>query len=351
MDWREGLRQPGVAAALGAAVLFGVGTPLAKGLLAGVNPYLLAGLLYLGSGIGLSLYRRWKKAPAVRISPREAAWFAAAILSGGVAGPVLLMIGLSGMSASAASLLLNAECVFTTLIAWFAFKENFDRRLALGMAAIVAAAAILSWSGEARFAELWPTLSILGACAAWGIDNNLTRRIALTDAIWIAAQKGLVAGSINLLLAYSQGASLPGLPHLAGAMLVGVFAYGLSLTLFVTALRHLGTARAGAYFAVAPFFGAALALLMGEPITAPLLIAGALMALGTWLYLTESHVHEHSHETTEHEHEHVHDDHHQHHHELTLSVRTKHSHAHWHQPQRHRHPHFPDAHHRKHSHR
>jgi drug/metabolite transporter (DMT)-like permease len=177
---------------------------------------------------------------------------AGAIVSGGIVGPVLLMLGLTGMQASGASLLLNAEGVFTALLAWFAFKENFDRRIALGMLAIVTGSMVLSWPGEARFAGVWPALAILGACSAWGIDNNLTRKVSLTDATWIASVKGLVAGSVNLILAMVLGASLPSLPSLTGTMVVGFLAYGVSLALFVVALRHLGTARTGAYFSVAP---------------------------------------------------------------------------------------------------
>jgi drug/metabolite transporter (DMT)-like permease len=256
------------------------------------------------------------------------------------------MIGLTGMPASGASLLLNAEGVFTAGLAWFAFKENFDRRIALGMGAIVAGAAVLSWPGEARFAGLWPTLAILGACFAWGIDNNLTRKISLADATWIASVKGLVSGGVNLILAVSLGASMPALPNVAGALMVGFLAYGVSLALFVIGLRHLGTARTGAYFSVAPFFGALFALLMGEPVTMPLLIAGALMALGTWLHLTERHEHAHDHKEGWHDHEHVHDEHHQHPHDVPVTPGTRHRHLHWHQPLIHTHSHFPDAHHR-----
>ena len=346
MKWMEGLRQPGVPAALGAALLFGAGTPLAKLLLSSVSPWLLAGLLYLGSGIGLTLYRRFNNAPAVRLSRHEAPWFAGAIAAGGIVGPVLLMLGLTGMPASGASLLLNAEGVFTALLAWFAFKENFDLRIALGMAAVVAGAVVLSWwPGEARFAGLWPSLAVLGACFAWGIDNNLTRKVSLADATWIAAWKGLVAGSVNLGLALARGATLPPFSKVAGAMVVGFLAYGVSLALFVVGLRHLGTARTGAYFSVAPFFGAVLALALGEPVTLPLLIAGALMALGIGLHLTERHAHEHRHEALEHDHPHVHDEHHRHAHDEPVAPGTKHSHRHRHEPLSHTHLHFPEAHH------
>ena len=346
----SGDHRTGISAALGAALLFGAGTPLAKWLLDAVSPWLLAGLLYLGSGLGLTLYRRLIQTPAVRLPRNEVTWFAGAIVAGGIVGPVLLMIGLASMPASGAALLLNAEGVFRALLAWFAFKENVDRRIALGMAAIVAGAAVLSWPGEARFAGWWPTLAVLGACFAWGIDNNLTRNIALADATWIASVKGLVSGSVNLLLAFSLGASMPALPNLAGAMAVGLLAYGASLALFVVGLRHLGTARTGAYFSVAPFFGALLAVLMGEPVTMPLLVAGALMALGTGLHLSERHEHEHAHEAMGHDHEHVHDEHHQHGHDVPVAAGTRHHHVHWHEPLSHEHPHFPDAHHRRHTH-
>lgn len=188
----------GVGSALLAAVLFGAGTPLAKVLLAGVGPWMLAALLYLGSGLGLAVLRRARPTPSARLERSEWPWLVGAVGAGGVAGPVLLMFGLSGMPAAGASLLLNAEGVFTALLAWFAFKENFDRRIALGMLAIVAGAVVLSWPGEARFGAAWPSLAILGACLAWGVDNNLTRKVSLADATWVAMVKGLAAGSVNL---------------------------------------------------------------------------------------------------------------------------------------------------------
>ncbi len=346
MIWLAGLRKAGVASALWAAVLFGAGTPLAKWLLQAVNPWLLAGLLYLGSGAGLTVYRRLRRAPAARLPRNEVPWLVGAILSGGIVAPVLLMVGLQAMPASAASLLLNAEAVFTVLLAWFAFNENFDRRIALGMVAILAGAVILSWPGEVRLGEIWPTLAVLGACFAWGVDNNLTRKVSLTDATWIAAVKGWTSGLVNLTLALSFGAAIPALPQVMGGIAVGILAYGTSLALFIVSLRHLGTARTGAYFSVAPFFGATLAVLMGESVTVPLVVAGALMALGVWLHLTERHEHEHFHEETTHDHEHVHDEHHQHEHDFEVAPGAKHRHPHRHERLTHVHPHFPDAHHR-----
>ena len=340
----------GIVAALAAALLFGAGTPFAKFLLAHTDPWLLAALLYLGSGTGLWLVRRIRNAEAVRPSRSEWGWLAGATLAGGVAGPVLLMYGLTSMSATGASLLLNAEGVFTALIAWFVFKENFDRRIALGMLAIVAGAVVLSWPGEVSMQVEVGALAVLGACLAWAIDNNLTRKVSLSDASFIAMTKGLAAGSANLLLAWKFGATWPATSTLGAAALLGFLSYGASLVLFVVALRYLGTARTGAYFSVAPFFGALLGVLMlNEPVTAQLLMAGALMAVGVWLHLTELHGHLHTHEADEHTHEHVHDVHHQHVHPEGSDNVERHSHAHTHVVMTHSHGHFPDAHHR-HSH-
>ncbi len=342
---------PGVGAALLAALLFGIGTPLAKLLLVLADPWLLAALLYLGSGLGLAVFRRFQGAPRVRLAHGETRWLVGAILSGGVIAPIFLMLGLSAMPASGASLLLNAEGVFTALLAWMAFKENVDRRILLGMAFIVAGACVLSWpaSGAVEFNALWPTLAVLAACLAWGIDNNLTRKVALTDASWIAMVKGLAAGSTNLALALVAGVAWPGALTVGGAALVGFLSYGLSLMLFVVALRHLGTARTGAYFSVAPFAGAVAALvLLNEAPTANLAAGGVLMAIGVALHLLENHSHAHTHEAHEHEHEHVHvadDPHHQHAHENTVASGIRHTHRHHHLPLQHAHRHFPDSHH------
>jgi drug/metabolite transporter (DMT)-like permease len=341
-----GLRNVGVQAALASAVLFGAGTPIAKLLLDSVSPWLLAGLLYLGSGIGLSVYRVARRSQRVRLARSDLLPLSGAIFFGGVLGPVLLMFGLSGMPASGASLLLNAEGVFTALLAWFVFRENFDRRVAFGLVAIIAGAVVLSWPGSAEFSGALPSLAVLGACLAWGIDNNLTRKVALADASWLAATKGLVAGPVNLVVAFALGATLPPLLNIGAAMVVGLFAYGVSLVLFIVALRHVGTARASAYYSVAPFIGAIIALVLGEPLTVQLAVAGTLMALGVWLHITERHEHEHTHEAVTHDHWHVHDEHHQHDHDEPVAPGTGHRHVHTHEPITHTHPHYPDSHHR-----
>jgi drug/metabolite transporter (DMT)-like permease len=343
---------PGAPLALASALLFGASTPFAKLLLGdGLSPWLLAGLLYLGSGVGLSLVhlvRRGMGLTAGEASLRrsDVPWLAIVVLSGGIAGPLLLMIGLTTTPASSASLLLNLEGLATMAIAWVVFRENVDRRLLAGAAAILAGAMLLSWQGGP--AGLGPgSLAIAGACLCWGIDNNLTRKLSAADPLQIALIKGLVAGSVNLALAFALGAHLPGPAGLAGAVVVGFLGYGVSLVLFVRGLRFLGAARTGAYFSTAPFVGAVLSVIMfDEPLTLQLGAAGLLMAIGVYLHLSETHEHEHMHEALEHEHRHVHDAHHRHKHGPNDPSGEPHSHRHRHEPLTHRHAHYPDLHHR-----
>jgi drug/metabolite transporter (DMT)-like permease len=339
--------EPGIAAALGAALLFGASTPLAKRLLGETSPWLLAGLLYVGSGLGLFILRRVRRAPRVRLSGPEAGWLAGAVAAGGMLGPALLMWGLARMPASDAALLLNAEAVFTALTAWFVFRENFDCRIAFGMALIVAGASVLSWPGEARLGAALPAAAVLGACLAWALDNNLTRKVSLADADYIAMVKGLVAGTTNAAFALAAGSKLPAPGTVLGAGIIGFLGYGVSLALFVFALRQLGTARTGAYFSTAPFAGAIIAMaLLREPLTTTLAIAAVLMAAGVWLHVSERHEHRHTHDLLEHTHEHGHDVHHQHAHGEPVAPGTRHTHRHRHEALTHSHPHYPDAHHR-----
>lgn len=347
MNFRSNNR--GIFAALGAALLFGAGTPFAKLLLGPVSPWLLAGLLYLGSGTGLLIWRLLRRTATSRMSVAEVGWLAGAIISGGMIAPAMLMWGLVNMPASGASLLLNAEGVLTALIAWFVFRENFDRRIAIGMALIVTGALVLSWPQEMSFGAAMPSLAVVGACLFWAIDNNLTRKVALLDASFIAMTKGVVAGTVNTAIALALGAVLPTVNTVLAAATVGLMSYGISLILFVVALRHLGTARTGAYFSTAPFAGAVIAVVgMGEPVTENLMVAGVLMGLGVWLHVTERHDHAHDHRVLEHEHEHEHDAHHQHSHGEAISMDTAHNHLHRHDPMSHNHAHYPDAHHQHH---
>ena len=338
--------------ALASAALFGASTPFAKLLIGGgVDPWLLAGLLYLGSGVGLGLVhltRRLLGVEAAEAPLRRAdlPWLGLIVMSGGVIGPALLMVGLATSSASSASLLLNLEGLVTMAVAWLVFRENVDRRLLLGAAAILAGAVVLSWQGGPGGFGVGG-MAIAGACVAWGIDNNLTRKLSGGDPVQISAIKGAVAGVTNLVLALAAGAALPAAGVVGAASVVGFLGYGVSLVLFVLALRGLGAARTSAYFSTAPFIGAVLAILMfGEPVTPALVVAGALMAVGLYLHLAERHEHLHAHDAIEHEHRHVHDEHHRHAHDPAMPAGEPHTHRHRHLPIVHAHPHYPDLHHR-----
>ena len=339
--------------ALLAAALFGASTPLAKALLGEVDPIVLAGLLYAGSGAGLAIVQLLRIAFIQRAeaiawpSRRDWGWLAAAILSGGILGPALLMFGLATTAASTTSLLLNLESAFTALLAWFLFRENFDRRIAAGMAAILAGGIVLSVGPGHVGGVSRGALLVAAACLCWAIDNNLTRKVSASDAIVIAGLKGLVAGAVNLTLALGLGYAMPSLGSIVQAALVGFFGYGLSLVLFVLALRHLGTARTGAYFAIAPFFGGILAVLFfGDAVTLQLCIAAALMGVGLWLHLSERHEHEHAHDAVEHSHMHRHDAHHRHAHDFQWDGIEPHNHPHRHEAMVHKHVHYPDVDHR-----
>ena len=342
----------GIAQALAAAALFGLSTPLAKLMLGAIAPGMLAGLLYAGSGAGLLLSLLWRRAKAqpsneAPLAKRDLPWLACAVLFGGVLGPLLLMFGLTHTPASSASLLLNMESVLTAVLAWVVFRENVDRRVLLGMLAIVAGGVLLSVQRIAVGGPSLGALAIVGACLCWAIDNNVTRPISGSDPVHIAGIKGAVAGGINIAMALAAGYHFPALFKSVAAGALGLASYGVSLVLFVLALRSLGTARTGAYFSTAPFLGACLSLLLfHEHPGSAFWLAGALMLLGVWLHVSERHEHEHVHEAITHNHRHRHDEHHQHDHDFPWDGTEPHTHPHTHAPLRHSHPHFPDLHHR-----
>ena len=340
---------PGVRMALASAILFGASTPFSKLLLSEVDPQLLAGSLYLGAGGGLAFVHLGRAAiglpaPEAPLRRSDIPWLAAVVIFGGVIGPLLLMLGLARTNAASAALLLNLEGLATMSIAWLVFRENVDRRLLLGALAILAGAVVLSWEGHGLLLNPGALL-IAGACLAWGIDNNLTRNLSSADPVLIAMTKGLVAGVVNVALAILRGVALPSAGLSAGAAVVGFLGVGVSLVLFVLALRHLGAARTGAYFSLAPFIGALVAIvLLHDPLSLKLVVSGALMGFGLWMHLAERHEHEHEHDALEHEHSHTHNEHHEHKHDGPVT--EPHSHWHRHEPMIHTHPHYPDLHHR-----
>jgi drug/metabolite transporter (DMT)-like permease len=341
--------------ALAAAALFGASTPLAKLLVGAVPPLVLAGLLYLGSGLGLSaaiaVRGAFGRAGAASraeapIARADLPWLAGAIVAGGILAPAVLLWGLAGTTASSASLLLNFEGVITTLIAAVLFREAVGRRVWLAALVMLVAGVLLVHDPREPLRLSAHGMGIVAACLFWALDNNLTRKVAGADPVQIAAIKGIAAGATNLAVGLGAGGALPGVPTLAAAAAIGFASYGVSLVFFIYALRHLGAARTAAHFSTAPFIGATLAVpLLGESVTSTLIAAAALMALATWLVLTERHEHEHTHENLTHTHRHLHDEHHQHAHRGDEGPEP-HAHEHVHEPLTHRHPHLPDLHHR-----
>ena len=342
-----------MAQALLAAALFGASAPFAKVLLGDMAPVLLAALLYLGSGVGVLLYkpmvsrRQDGQSNEARIQRSDWPWLAGAVLAGGVAAPILLLIGLRTTPAATASLLLNFEVVATAIIAALIFKEAVSRRALWGILAVTTASIILSWDTSGEWGFSLGALAILAACVLWGVDNNLTRNISAKDPLTIVLVKGFGAGSLSLALALVLGADLPAIGVIVGALLLGAFSYGMSIVLFIRALRGLGAARTGALFGTAPLVGMVISLLLFQEAPTNLWIALPFVLLATLLLLTEKHSHEHRHEAVTHEHRHRHDDgHHNHQHPGTVDRGFEHSHAHLHELLVHEHSHLPDIHHR-----
>jgi drug/metabolite transporter (DMT)-like permease len=339
-----------------AAILFGVSAPLAKLLLGEVEPIPLAGLLYIGSGLGLLIVKLFQRINKQRVNSEaqikklDYLWLAGAVLAGGVAAPVTLLFSLRITPAATASLLLCFEGVATTLIAFFAFKESISRRAWWAIALITLAIVLLSLNSNAEWGVSFGALGIIAACVLWGIDNNFTRNISAKDPLIIVTIKGLAAGGFSLGMAMVLGNKLPPWEVILAALGLGCLSYGVSIVLFIHALRGLGAARTSALFSTAPLAGMILSLLIFRDLPSWLfLVALPLMLIGIILLVNEVHEHRHIHEMIVHEHSHVHDDeHHQHDHNGVIA--QKHSHFHQHDGLIHAHDHMPDLHHR-HDHR
>ncbi|MBI4731404.1 MAG: EamA family transporter [Chloroflexi bacterium] len=341
--------------ALLAALLFGASAPLSKLLLGEISPVLLAAFLYLGSGIGLLfaklmgkvIYAEQKEA---RLTRSDWPWLAGAVLAGGVIAPITLMISLRHAPAATASLLLNFESVTTTLIAAIVFKEAVGRRAWWAIALITLASILLSTDFTNNWGLSLSALGVLAACFMWGVDNNLTRNISAKDPLVIVTVKGLGAGLVSLMIAVALGDPFPTLSVILLSLLLGSLSYGLSIFLFVHAMRGLGAGRTSALFGTAPLAGILLSLIIFRESPGILFaIALPIMAAGAFVLVKENHEHLHVHEELTHEHNHSHtDNHHQHEHETVLVARL-HCHVHVHARMEHSHDHAPDIHHR-HSH-
>ncbi|MHB0998318.1 MAG: DMT family transporter [Armatimonadota bacterium] len=337
--------------AITAAVLFGISAPIAKLLLGQVDPVPLAGLLYLGSGVGLlilnialGLTDRHVQREA-RLTRRDMSRVFVATLAGGVAAPIVLMYSLRYTPAATASLLLTFEGVATVIIARIVYKEPIGRLLWIAMACITTASVLLSVNNNAAWGISLGALGVLAACILWGVDNNLTNTVSAKNPVTIVIIKGLGAGVFSLALAVSIGSPIPQLSPALLTMALGFFTYGLSIVLFIRAMRDLGAARASAYFGTAPFIGSALSFVIFRTTPSLQFLVGAVILIaGTILLSKEEHDHEHIHSDLVHEHKHIHDEHHQH-----SDNEGRHnaiSHQHTHKNLRHRHKHTPDIHHR-----
>ncbi len=340
--------------ALLAAMLFGASAPLAKLLLGEVEPISLAAFLYLGSGIGVLLFKAIQRRSLgntdseAQIKRADWGWLAGSVFVGGVAAPIVLLFSLRSTPASTGSLLLNFEGVATTLIAAFFFKEAMSRSAVWAILCVTAASILLSWDTSGQWGFSLGALGIISACVLWGIDNNLTRNISAKDPLSIVLVKGFGAGSFSLLLTLLLDHSMPRLPIVLGAMLLGSISYGMSIVLFIRAMRSLGAARTSALFGTAPLAGAALSFLVfHETPNMLFFVALPFVIVAAFLLFREKHAHKHTHEAITHEHRHRHDDgHHNHDHPGMLSRSLTHSHVHAHESMEHEHPHLPDIHHR-----
>ena len=325
-----------------AAALFGIAAPAASRLAGDMSAFTLAGLLYLGAAIAVvPLIGRVR--PTRQAVRRGAPRLATAVVLGGAVGPVLFAVGLSHAPAATASLLLNLELVFTTVLAFFVFREHIGRRVVIGTILVVVAGVTLAWSGNADLR--WGALFIAGACFCWGVDNNVPANLDELAPAHITLVKGVIAGSANLAIGLALGGAPAGWSIL-GALLVGGFGYGASITLWVAGARDLGAARGQLVFATAPFVGALVAwTVFADPLRGREVVSLVIAAVGVSFVLHSDHLHEHHHAAIEHDHEHVHDDgHHDHMHPGEMP--TRHQHVHSHEALVHAHPHVPDLHHR-----
>lgn len=338
----------GVLLALAAAASFGVTTPLVQRFGDGLGPFTIAGLLYAGAaGLAIVVGRGKTETPLSRAHlPR----LALVALFGAFVAPVLLAMGLAATSGTSASLLLNLEAVFTVALGAAVHREPVGRRVVAAVGVIALGGAVVSATPGEGSATLLGGLLVAGATLGWALDNTLSRPLSELDPGQVVAGKGAIGALFAFGVAAALREATPPPGAAAGVLVCGAVGYGGSLRLYLRAQRVLGAARTGSVFAVAPFLGAVVALLLGEPFggwyTA---VGGALMALGVYLHLTEEHDHEHAHEPLTHSHPHSHDDgHHDDHVHEGLSPGVVHTHEHTHAPRTHRHAHGEDIHHQHH---
>ncbi|QYG91894.1 DMT family transporter [Iamia sp. SCSIO 61187] len=334
----------GVARCGLAAVLFGATTPLAAELAGETSAPVLAGLLYVGAAVAVApvVARQGLDPLAIR---RGGSRLLAAVVAGGLLGPVLLVAGLDRTPAATASLLLNLELVATTVLAAVFFHEHVGRRVASGTALVVVAGAALAWVGAPELRV--GALLVVAACVCWGVDNCVTADLDQISPAAITLVKGVVAGGTNLVLGLALGGSVPSGWGLPAALVIGMLGFGASITLWVRGARDLGAARGQLVFSTAPFVGVAVAWgVLGDRVRPVEVVALVLAAVGVTRVVGSDHAHDHVHHPVEHDHEHRHDDGHHDHVHPDLPPDVTHAHRHGHGALVHAHPHVPDLHHR-----
>jgi drug/metabolite transporter (DMT)-like permease len=333
--------------ALLSALLFATATPLSKLLLKDLSAFQLAGLLYLGGAVGVMplVLHRNQQLSIRRMNRKNQLRLIGAALLGGIAGPVFLLMGLNFASAASVSLWLNLELVFTALLGRLIFNDHLGRFGWIGIAGTIAAGILLTVE-QGTTGVLAGSLVTL-ACLCWGFDNHFTALIDGISPAYSTFVKGIFAGSTNLVIGIATQ-PLPAEPAaIAGGLVLGAFAYGASIALYIAAAQKLGATRGQSLFATAPFIGVLLSvLILGEGLSAFQIIAAFLLVGALVVMFRDRHAHEHSHEQLVHAHSHSHDDlHHAHDHDFPAPA-GQHSHAHEHTPVVHSHPHWPDLHHR-----
>lgn len=334
--------------ALLSAMLFGLATPASKLLLGDLNPFLLAGLLYLGAAVGVTpLILREKAGRLVRrgIGGRQYLYIGGAVICGGLLGPVLLLAGLQAAHASSVAIWLNMELVATAVLGALLFHDHLDRNGWLGVILALGAGLIMTAS-EGR-GGLPAALLVTSACFCWGFDNHFTALIDCLTPSRITLLKGIFAGSVNIAIGLSLSGRLPATELAAKALALGAFSYGASIVLYVISAQQLGATRSQIIFSSSPLFGVGLAaLLLQEQLHLFHLAAICCLAGAIYFSSRVKHRHDHSHNERTHTHLHTHDDgHHDHQHEGP-AISGPHAHTHRHLPVNHSHPHYPDLHHR-----
>ena len=335
---------PVFSAAVSAA-LFGMATPLSKILLRDINPFLLAGLLYLGAAAGLLPVVLLKRElpQLLRLDTKNRGRLSGAVLLGGMAGPILVLSGLRFASASSVSLWLNFELIATAVLGFLFFRDYLGLRGWAGVCmALVSGVMLTVHEGSPGVVS---ALLVAGACVCWGFDNHFTALIDGISATQSTFIKGLFAGTVNTLIGlYVSGSSIY-TGYLVQAILLGTFSYGASIVLYIMSAQRLGAIRSQIIFSAAPFLGVLFSVIfLRESVSGLQSVSFVLLLVSIAAMTLDRHEHQHEHSETEHTHFHRHDDmHHNHNHDNDVQY---HEHMHRHEKSVHSHPHWPDMHHR-----